>query len=146
MGRSRKRRNRVGGRVTKDNANRRLIRRTVEKIAREPITRFQEIEDRRQWHPEKSNRPARSFNKGNHRLRAIDKVTRRRKRSKKKFKRKMQSQTKATIGFIDPDRVMVCVRRKIRQEVLHAFGKTGKGKKRRRPRFNILSRISCRRK
>lgn len=48
------------------------------------------------------------------------------------------------IGFRNPERVLVCVRRQRRKEVLHAFRKTGKvGQK--RPRRSASSSISCRR-
>ncbi|MEM2002486.1 MAG: hypothetical protein QXT77_07575 [Candidatus Methanomethylicaceae archaeon] len=45
--------------------------------------------------------------------------------------------------FPDPERVLVCARRQIRKEVMHARGVAG-GKVR-RPRRNELSKISCKR-
>lgn len=45
-------------------------------------------------------------------------------------------------AFNAPDSVLVCVRRKRRKEVLHAFGRTG-SRGQRRPRFNSNSSISC---
>lgn len=52
---------------------------------------------------------------------------------------------KARFVFEDPKRVTVCVRRKMRREVLHAFKKTGKGSGRnRRRRFTADSFVICR--
>lgn len=45
--------------------------------------------------------------------------------------------------FAQPERVLVCARRQIRKEVIHARGVAG-GKVR-RPRRNELSKISCKR-
>lgn len=44
--------------------------------------------------------------------------------------------------FTNPKRAMVCVRRKVRRQVLHALKKTGKGAKARR-KFNENSKIRC---
>lgn len=46
----------------------------------------------------------------------------------------------ARVAFESPEKVMVCVRRKMRREVLHALritGKSGTGKRRRTPASNI---------
>lgn len=51
-------------------------------------------------------------------------------------------QVRQVLAFAHPRSVLVCVRRKIRDEVLHALGKTGKGSGRPR-RFNSNSRIKC---
>lgn len=48
----------------------------------------------------------------------------------------------AFLTFSKPENVMVCVRRKIRKGVLHAFNKTGRGGQR-RPRRNSNSDIRC---
>lgn len=47
------------------------------------------------------------------------------------------------IRFDQPRRVLICIRRKVREEVLHALGRTGRGQKRRDPRRNAHSHISC---
>lgn len=44
-------------------------------------------------------------------------------------------------GFVQPD-LFVCARRQIRKEVLHAFGKSGKGGQK-SPRYNSTSKIRC---
>lgn len=46
------------------------------------------------------------------------------------------------IGFENPSQMVTCVRRGIREEVLHAKRKTGRvGQK--RPRFNEFSKVRC---
>lgn len=101
-----------------------------------------DIEDRRTFHPERDFRPARSFSKANHRLVLADKVSR---TNADRFGRlrAFPSQTKAIVAFDAPKKVLVCVRRQRRKEVLHALKKTGKVGQR-RPRRNWLSSISCR--
>lgn len=54
------------------------------------------------------------------------------------------SQTKSSVAFARPDRVLICMRRQERKEVLHALKKTGKiGQQ--APKRNWMSQISCRR-
>lgn len=50
----------------------------------------------------------------------------------------------ARIAFKAPERVLVCIRRQRRKEVLHAKGKAGKVGQR-KPRRSAASSISCRR-
>lgn len=89
-----------------------------------PLTVF---EDRRQFHPQGPTRPAASISKSRHRL---------------KVRPDPWKQTKATLLFDTPDKVLVCVRRGIRKEVMHAIGKAGKrGQK--KPRRSEYSSISC---
>lgn len=95
-------------------------------------------EDRRQFHPEAAFRPARSFISPFHRLVAVD-----RNRDQFARLRSFPSQTKAAIAFDTPKFVLVCVRRNIRREVMHAYGISG-SRGQRRPRFNWTSRVSCR--
>lgn len=47
------------------------------------------------------------------------------------------------LSFAEPDLVSLCAKRKIRKQVLHAKGKTGAGVRKRRPRRNFWSSISC---
>lgn len=55
-----------------------------------------------------------------------------------------QSQTKAIRAFHAPDRVVTCLRRKERREILFASGKGGKPTRSFRPRrLNHQSKISC---
>lgn len=82
-----------------------------------PKSRLTDFEDRRTFHPEGAQRPARSFNAARHRLRAVwqPNVTFR------PFGVPLIEATPYRVGFVNPDRVLVCVRRKIRREVMHAF-------------------------
>lgn len=52
------------------------------------------------------------------------------------------SQTKAILSFANPKKVALCVRRKIRKQVILALGKGGGGH--RPPRRNETSNFSCR--
>lgn len=94
------------------------------------------ISDRRRFHPDGEARPAPSFKKSRHRLTE-------RSYNRPKAGKKYKTQSFVTkIGFEEPEKVLVCVRRKIREEVLHAFKKTGRrGQKRKK--FNFYSSISC---
>lgn len=47
------------------------------------------------------------------------------------------------VGFANPVKVVLCVRRKRRKQVMFATGKAGKGKKQRRRRNNEFSQIRC---
>lgn len=47
------------------------------------------------------------------------------------------------IQFADPTRVLVCVRRKVRKEVMFALGVGGSGGAKKRPRRTSASSISC---
>lgn len=49
---------------------------------------------------------------------------------------------RGVMSFVKPERVMVCVRRQQRREVLHAFRRVGRGTGRRRRR-NDASNIRC---
>ena len=97
-------------------------------------------EDRREFHPEGRNRPARSFTRHVHRLRAVtpSKGTRRSRSVVHDVWRGVPHR----IGFVRPERVLVCVRRKMRREVIHALKKNGKGGGK-KPRLNWRSKIKC---
>lgn len=102
------------------------------------------IEDRRTWHPEGAQRPARSFNQSQHRL-LVPAVPTRRPQSRPgrvgSGYPKLRSPS-PVVAFGAPEKVLVCVRRKQREEVLHAKRKTGKSGQK-RPRRSWYSRISC---
>lgn len=90
-----------------------------------------EFEDRRTFHPEGVYRPPRSLNRSDTQI------------VPKQKPKRQPSQTKGTLSFADPRSVLVCIRRGIRKEVLHALGKAGRtGFKRRRT--TQTSKISCR--
>lgn len=94
----------------------------------------QEIEDRRRWHPEGDSEPAKSARIWRHRLTTVF-------RQPSSFPG-TYSPTAEIMAFQAPSKLMVCVRRKERAEVLHALGKTGRVGQ--RPgRWNSFSRIAC---
>lgn len=45
-------------------------------------------------------------------------------------------------SFFAPEKVLICVRRNARKEVLHAFNKTGR-RGQRRPRRGVFSNVHC---
>lgn len=85
-----------------------------------------EVEDRRTYHPAGKNRPT---------------VSPRRHHTPKPSAASLVY-SRARMVFGAPRHVMICVRRKIRDEVLHALGKTGKGSGRPRRR-NQYSKVRC---
>lgn len=96
-----------------------------------------EVEDRRQWHPLGYHRPAQSVSSQYHQLRA--KVL-----PRKFVKPRAYGRAETAVAFGRPERLMVCVRRSIRKQVMHATGRAGRGGQK-KPRFNWLSQISCKR-
>lgn len=54
------------------------------------------------------------------------------------------SQTKALVAFADPDKVHICLRRRVRKQIMHALGKAGKGSRFfKKPRRNEFSSVHC---
>lgn len=92
-----------------------------------------EIEDRRQFHP--GVRQPRA-------LRQVARISLLPSRRSLKTRSPLSAKTH-TWQFNTPQTVMLCVRRAVRKQVMHAKRKAGK--KVRRPRRNRLSSISCRR-
>ena len=90
------------------------------------------IEDRRTWHPEGEFRPARSFNKARHALVV--------KKSPASSSGRFRLPTR--VMFDAPKKVLICVRRQRRKEVIFAKGKAGGGR-RRSPTRNWYSDVSC---
>lgn len=130
MARSSSSRNR---RVIFTNANRRLpVSPTRSRVTSTYLT---QIEDRRLWHPEGIYAPAKSFNQSRHRL-VAQPIARVFTGSGYKLTRP------STIAFAAPKKVLICVRRGIRKQVLHALNKTGKVGQN-RPRRSYYSSISC---
>lgn len=131
MSRRRSRRSR-SRRVTPRNANRRLPTANYYFTSVSPSSDFlTQVEDRRDFHPAPHVRPARSFFKSFHRL-------------------SLPQQTSlddlwdvpTRVAFEQPHHVLVCVRRKMRKEVLHALKKAGRrGQK--APRRSAYSDIQC---
>lgn len=96
---------------------------------------YGEIEDRRRWNPQRSQAPAKSFVSARHRLQAVP------SRGKASRPGSFYWPT-ARIGFEYPRRVLICVRRSVRREVLHARGVAGKVGQR-RPRRGPYSSVRC---
>lgn len=104
---------------------------------------LRQIEDRRDFHPEGQTRPARSFSSFHHRLRIkgipLVEVTR---PSGYQWKDDSYQPLPYRVGFVRPERVLICVRRKIRREIMHALRFAG-GSGNRRPNYNEYSSVSC---
>lgn len=95
-----------------------------------------EVEDRRNWHPQVTNlmdAPVRSSRRARVPLQLAKPLKRWGKPHRFNFSR---------LQFSSPKQVLVCVRRKVRKEVLHALKKSGRGGNRRR-RYNSLSQVRC---
>lgn len=118
-------------------------------------------EDRRTWHPEGPFRSAASLSSTRHRLKVIQHPAVRRTpyRSPLATLRHLRSLVSPghlvgtalspitkpiseRVAFVDPRRVITCIRRRIREEVLHALRKTGKTGQR-RPKWTEYSHVSC---
>lgn len=56
---------------------------------------------------------------------------------------KSRLETSPFLGFQNADKVIVCVRRKTRRQVLFAKNKAGSGKRQKSPRYNSNSNIRC---
>lgn len=96
------------------------------------LSSLEPIEDRRTFHPEQALRPARSFSRATHALEVSRSPASRRAHL-----------PPSRVVFEDANRVLVCVRRKRRREVVFAMGKAGKGQHRRAPRRSYFSDIGC---
>ena len=123
--------------------------RYVTRLPQSPLLKLRLFEDRRRWHPEGKYAPARSFSRSRHRLKvgeAPETVRRSGQTSRRdtRYAPKLRYPS-ATIGFTAPSSVLVCVRRNMRRQVLHALRKTGKVGQR-RPRRSWYSSISCKRR
>lgn len=123
------------------------VRRDVLPIANslpDTLPSLRHFEDRRYYFPVKSVEPIRSFGYNSSRivLRQKPKVLR---SSVVSVKPTQKRRNRPVVGFSfsAPREVLICVRRKIRKQVLHALRKTGKVGQR-RPRRGFYSSVSCR--
>lgn len=111
----------------------------VETIVRHTApTALRDIEDRRTYHPQGKQRPARSIDKPTHRL-----VMPVHPKAPAQNKRTQAPRMPHTVQFAAPKKVLVCIRRKTRKEVLHALNKTGKGARARHRRQSEYTTIRC---
>lgn len=101
-----------------------------------PRVALSEIEDRRTYHPLGFFRPARSFNRSQHTL-----VVKQPPKNRDRFSGLRGLPT--AIQFHAPKKVLVCVRRQRRKEVIHALKKIGKGAAKRFRRRSYYSNIHC---
>lgn len=104
------------------------------------------FEDRRTWHPEGSIRPAGAFSTPRHRLTVVDRVPSPRRAydvARSRSFPTLWSGTKATVAFANPSRILICVRRSQRREVLHALNRTGRGGYNYKPRWSEYSSVRC---
>jgi len=120
-----------GRRVTTANANRRLPTPLSKSISL-PRSDFREFEDRRTFHPERSSRRPRSFS-GTAKLTISHAVNN---------KESYNFPDSQRVAFATPEKVLICVRRKIREQVLHALRKTGKAGQK-KPRRTPYSEVTC---
>lgn len=132
---SKSRRNKT--RVPNVNANQRL---RFDYVQTDLEDFLRSIEDRREYHPESDSRPARSFNKSRHRL--VLPAANKNIIHRENFDVMQPAAVPIGIGFDEPDKVIVCVRRQRRKEVLHALNKTGKSGQK-RPRRSEYSDVRC---
>lgn len=103
-----------------------------------PSSRLRVIEDRRTYHPLTYRPIPRTFQRNPIKIVYSD------DRSKKNSQKVQSSRyPSAYLKVNAPDRVLLCVRRKMRKEVLHALKKTGKGVSQRKPRRNQWSDVHC---
>lgn len=107
------------------------------------FTNLRTFEDRRTFHPEGPIRPALRFSGVPARLRLRRSLTRR-SRPQKNFSGLRPESGRSLVAFRDPDRVLICVRRKMRREVLFAKRKTGRGGQK-PPKYSWFSKVTCRR-
>lgn len=143
------------GRDTSDIANQRLlpdysttnVQRSVSRSITRSVIKAQGpeglrlIEDRRTFYPE-PHRPARSLRRA-----ADATVTVRSVPSKAPTKVRPRADlffAPEAFAFKSPRHVLICIRRKMRREVLHALRKAGKGGMR-HPRRNAWSDVHCKR-
>lgn len=96
-----------------------------------------DIEDRRTYHPDGPARPARSIDRPTHTL-TLPVHPKNVNKSRSDL-----SSLPRTVQFQAPKKVLVCIRRQQRKEVLFALRKTGKGAKARKHRRSFYSDIRC---
>lgn len=127
-----------GRRVTPANANRRLPTpvtspRSMVQLDLEDLLR--QVEDRRRYHPMGESSPALNTSGRQHTLTYAPRHTNSTQLAK-------PSALPKGVGFTTPQNVVVCIRRKKRQEVLHALKKAGKAGQK-APRRSAYSEIHC---
>lgn len=118
---------------------RRIAKRAPLRLRAAPLRSPNALADRRLYHPNPFLRPAPSTWRAATRLVVATTPMRRGDRSEVRLRRGV---LEPNVQFAVPKRVIVCIRRKQRREVLHAMKRTGSGKGRRRRR-NEWSSVIC---
>lgn len=116
-------------RDTSDIANPRLLLPLIDLTAIPPSDLLRSIEDRRAYYPERAVRPASLFSKPRHRLQMSPGTN--------LFKLPIG------VGFEDSARVLVCVRRAKRRQVMFALKKAGRGGGSRKRRKGPYTDVKC---
>lgn len=94
-----------------------------------PLPSLISYEDRRTWHPDGPLRSVFAFRRSARRI--LDRAN-------------PMWHARSALHFADPTRVVLCLRRKVRKEVMHALRKTGKrGRGQKPPKRNFYSAIGC---
>lgn len=124
-----KRRKRQGGRDLTNAITNDYLQPNINQIfnVARPAVPDQAIEDRRRYHPLKQYAPPQATRRSAARL---------------VLRGAVALGTKAPVGFRAPAKVMLCIRRKQRKEVMHATKNAGKGGLR-KPKRNIWSDVKC---
>ncbi len=101
-------------------------------IAAQRAGRLGEYEDRRRWAPVHDVRSPKGVIALSHRLKEV-------------LVRKKGKSEVRKIGFINPARVIICARRRMRREVIHAIKRSGAGGgyRYKKPKWNENSAIVC---
>lgn len=120
-----------------------LLSQNYAKSRERTLKTLREIEDRRRYQPTNhEDRPARTFRAAHHRL-SLPSVRRTPPPSTPSSYFHPSNWPTATVSFRSPTKVPICVRRRVRREVV--FATTGGGGGMPPRRFNEFSKISCRR-
>lgn len=99
------------------------------------------FEDRRTFHFDGPYRAATRFSGVPARI-GLHRAVTRRYSPKKNFSGLRPESGRSLVAFRDPDRVLICVRRRQRREVLFARRKTGRGGQK-PPKYSWFSRVTC---
>ena len=145
MTRNRKKRSRNSGSPTHRDTTDITRQRLVESIIR-PVFDMRHVEDRRLFHPMGYQRPALDFYGSRHHLREYSRpISSPNVNLNRRASRARPLKFFSRLGFQTPERTLVCVRRKVRREVMFARRKAGR-RGQRPKRFNWFSSISCKRR
>lgn len=117
------------------------------------LVSLRDYEDRRQYHPEGTFAPARRFSSTRHRLMAYGGYADVRRTADTRSRTpyggyadsiKVFSHLPQAVGFTSPKKVLICVRRQQRREVLHALRETGRGSGgQKRAKWSEYSSVRC---